>query len=57
MLNLGGVPFMDSTGLAALVKIRQLCDDGGCTLQISQLGTFVTSLLTRTGLYTYLNAA
>jgi anti-sigma B factor antagonist len=57
VLNLSGVPFMDSTGLAAFVKIRQLCDDGGCTLQLTQLGNFVTRMLTRTGLYTYLNAA
>ena len=55
VLNLDGVPFMDSTGLAALVQIRRMCDEAGCTLHLSQLGRFVAALLKRTGLDSYLS--
>jgi anti-anti-sigma factor len=55
-LNLNGVPFADSTGLAALVQIRQMCDAAGCALQVSELQPSVASLLTRTGVGRYLNA-
>jgi anti-sigma B factor antagonist len=55
-LNLDGVPFSDSTGLTALIETRRMCDDAGCTLQLSGLQPFVASLLTRTGVGTYLNA-
>ena len=53
--DLGGVPFSNSSGLAALVKIRRMCDDSGCELRLCRLGGSVVGVLSRTGLYAYLN--
>jgi len=55
VLNLAGVPFMDSTGLVALVRIRRMCEEVGCSLGLAELGRFVVDLVTRTGLHAYLN--
>jgi len=57
VLNLTGVTFADSTGLVGLVRIRGMCDEAGCTLQLSHVGRFVFDLLTRTGLAAYLSAS
>jgi anti-sigma B factor antagonist len=55
MLNFASVPFLDSTGLAGLIKIRSMCDQSGCTLQLSHLQDHVANVLALTGLDTYLN--
>ena len=56
VLNLAGVPFIDSTGLSSLIKIRRVCDEAGCVLELSNLQDRVVMLLCLTGLGSYLNA-
>jgi anti-sigma B factor antagonist len=56
VLNLAGVPFIDSTGLSSLIKIRSVCDEAGCALELSNIQDRVAKLLSLTGLGTYLNA-
>ena len=56
VLNLAGVPFLDSTGLSGLVKIRSMCGNAGCSLQLAHVQDQVANVLTLTGLDTYLNA-
>ena len=56
IIDLAGVPFCDSTGINALVRIRMHCDSTGRLLTLTNLGPEVHRVLVElTGLGQYLN--
>lgn len=50
VLDLGGLEFIDSTGLSVLVRAHQRAQDGGLTLGLVNPGAQVERLLSLTGL-------
>lgn len=53
-LNLGGVSFMDSSGLAALVRLSREAQAQGLRLEITQVRDAVRLAMEITGLYALL---
>jgi anti-anti-sigma factor len=51
LLDLHGVTFMDSTGIAALVRLWKRCPRRDCTLQIEACSRQVERVLSIAGLY------
>ena len=51
LLDLHGVTFMDSSGVAALVRLHKRCPDQGCTLRIEACSLPVERVLRIAGLY------
>lgn len=49
-IDLGGVTFIDSTGLGSLVRIRELADEHGTTYGLRHATEQVRKLLSITGL-------
>jgi len=50
ILDMGGVEFMDSMGLASLVRTRKMCADAGAVLELRCLQPRVRHVLALTGL-------
>jgi anti-anti-sigma factor len=51
LLDLHGVSFIDSMGIAALVRLHKRCDHDGCTLRIEACSPSVERVLRLVGLY------
>jgi anti-sigma B factor antagonist len=51
LLDLHGVTFMDSTGIRALLRLRQRCPHAHCTFQIESCSLPVERVLQIAGLY------
>jgi anti-anti-sigma factor len=51
VLDLQGVSFIDSMGIAALVRLHKRCDHDGCTLRIEACSRPVERVLQLVGLY------
>jgi anti-anti-sigma factor len=56
-LDLGGVAFCDSVGIAGLVRIRQLCDEAGSALRLVNLQRPVRRVIEITGLRAFLGVS
>jgi anti-sigma B factor antagonist len=54
VLDLGGVTYCDSVGIAALVRIRMACDRAAWRLRLAHVGPAVRRLLDITGLGAWL---
>jgi anti-anti-sigma factor len=52
-LNVRGVTFCDSAGVAALMAIRQACDRASWTLILSEVSPFLRRVLDMTSLSTW----
>ena len=50
LLDLGGVQWIDSMGLGALVRLHVVAKKNGCRLQLTNVGPRVKDLLTLTNL-------
>jgi anti-anti-sigma factor len=55
LLDLHGVTFMDSSGIAALVRLAERCPHQDCTLQIEACSLPVERVLRIVGLYDILS--
>jgi anti-sigma B factor antagonist len=49
-LDLAGIPYCNSTGISALLRIRQACLEAPCSLVLANLTPPVQTVLTVTGL-------
>jgi anti-sigma B factor antagonist len=49
IVDVGGLSFLDSSGLRALLTAREKLDDGGATLQLANLSPAVERVLDMTG--------
>jgi anti-anti-sigma factor len=54
-LDLAGVPYCDSMGISALLRIRQACRQAGSRLVLVNLSAPVRTVLTITGLNAWLD--
>jgi anti-sigma B factor antagonist len=54
-LDLAGVPYCDSMGISALLRIRQACRQAGCRLILANLSPPVQTVLTISGLNAWLD--
>jgi anti-anti-sigma factor len=54
-LDLGRVPFIDSAGLAALMRLRRVADQHGAHLVVATASDFVRRIINITGLAGALN--
>ena len=54
-LDLAGVPYCDSMGISALLRIRQACRQAGCRLVLVNLSPPVRTVLTISGLNGWLD--
>ncbi len=54
-LDLAGVPYCDSMGISALLRIRQACRQAGCRLALVNLSPPVRTVLTISGLTGWLD--
>jgi anti-anti-sigma factor len=55
-LDLSGVTFIDSSGVAGLIRLYRRCDDDGCSLQIVECSPQVERVLRLVDLYECLTA-
>jgi anti-anti-sigma factor len=56
-LDLGGVTYCDSAGIAALMEVRHACTSAGWTLVLDEVGPFVERVLDMTGLSAWFGLA
>jgi anti-anti-sigma factor len=55
VVDLSGVPFLDSAGINALLKVRRWADTNGRTVRVTGTGGLVREVLELTGVLAYLS--